>query len=962
MRARERQSGFTLVEVMVTLVILAIAFGTVYRIFLQSQSSFYGQKAMIEAQQNARIAMETLSEDIREASYGKDATQPSVTFAGPDSVSFVADIYDTIPGAETVSLYMGNDYDTGTVNPTDRIVYKAVYDTSGALLFDAPIAYGIADAGLAFRFFDKTAAEFTFPISQPDKISEVEVSVTAETPREVGNGEYRSVTLSTVVYPRNLPFTPSKSKPEPPSCSGVSSPNCESLTITWGTPTSNTDGSALPYNDISHFNIYWGTSTSSMNLDTRVARNVNEWTVKDLVGTQSYVLMVTCVSNNGVGSEGCVESGSPVGATAPLAPQSVTASTVGTAVTLRWKKVTLTTGGVAITTTVKYDVFRSLTPNTTPTAGNLIAPSLTDTAYVDLLTGACGTYYYRVTASACGVASAATADVQSSNFANPACVGNVSAADGPGFGEVTVVWTPPSIRSDGTPLSTAELSGYKVLYGTTSGVYPDSLWIAGGTSTSGFITGLTTCTTYFVNVVAVDLCGINADLCAENQQVAWTTTPCDAAVPVMPTGLAVTPGDTRLNLVWATSKDCDIASYNIYYDKTPGPPFNGTGANEGPSPVTVDFSSATVDSLVSAMSLTGLDPCDQYYVAVSAVDQCSPANESPLSISADGTPTCVACLVQNACIAEYATGSSSSSAHGDIASNESSDLTIEEMELSWKSGQTLSSVYAMGAKVWAADGSAGGDGAITPPTSPATIDVDDWVLSNSATTVAPAHLQLDFSGSSLGDSIVVGMVSGGGRCSAVIQPCNLYYADDFEDDPNGLLPNGWTVNSGTWSASAQRFKSTGTALCQATATSFPVLTDFTAEATVQVNGTNSNRRAGLYLRYVDSGNYYLFVLYPYYARAEFSRKVASGTLTSIAYLDGLPIYNGYNHVIRVTASGGTFRFWLDGNPIYWSGGTSGAELYDSNLASGKVSLYSNKSSTAYFDNIKVYHTCGGCSP
>jgi hypothetical protein len=947
---------------MITLLILGVAFGVVYNVFLRSQDAFFSQKAMVEAQQNARIALESVAADIRQASYGKDVTQASVTYAAADSVAFIADVYDTIPGAETIVLFLSAELDSGTVNPTDRVIHKAVYDTSGAVILESPIAYGIAAGGLTFRFFDDDGVEFALPVSNPDKIAEVEVAVTAETPREVDDGQYRAVSVSTTIFPRNLPFSTSKAKPSPPTISGLSSPNCESITVDWDVPSTYTDGAALAFNDISHFNIYYGTGLSSMNLDTRVARNIESWTVRNLDSQSSYIIMVTCVTKSGVESSGATMSGTPTTGMAPQSPASPTASTVGSAVTLRWKPVALDVAGAQITAEVTYDVHRSLSPSTPPTSANRIAADLTDTTYVDVLSGSCGTYYYRMTAVACGVSSAGTSDVQSSSVADPSCVASVSAIDGPGFGEITVFWTSPTTRSDGSPLTAADLSGYKIVYGTTSGVYTDTLFVSGGSSVTGLLSGLATCTTYFVNVLAVDVCDINGAICALNQQIAWTTTPCDMAVPQMPTGLVVTPADGRLDLVWATNQDCDIAGYRIYYDHTPGPPFYGADAAEGPSPITIDFSAATVDSTTSMASLTGLIPCQTYYVAISAIDQCPVPNESPLSLLASGDPTCLACLVQNACIAEYTTGSGSTSAHGDIASNESSALTVERMELSWKSGQGLVAVWAAGTKVWAADGSAGSDGAMSPPTSPASLDVDDWTLPATASTVAPVHLQVDFNGSALGDSIVLGLEAGSARCNTVIQPCNLYFADDFQDDPNGVMPNGWTSNSGTWSASANQLKSTGTTAARATPTSLGTLYDFTVETNVKLSGTNTNRRAGVYLRYVDSGNYYLFRIWPYYQRAELARKVASGALTTIAYLDGLPIYDNYNHLIRVTAEGSTFRFWLDGNPIYWSGGTSGAVLTDGSFSSGQFSIHSTSSSSAFFDNIKLYRTCGGCTP
>lgn len=43
-------------------------------------------------------------------------------------------------------------------------------------------------------------------------------------------------------------------------------------------------------------------------------------------------------------------------------------------------------------------------------------------------------------------------------------------------GSVTLSWTPPTLRADNvTPLAMAEIAGYRIYYGTTSGIYPNSV-------------------------------------------------------------------------------------------------------------------------------------------------------------------------------------------------------------------------------------------------------------------------------------------------------------------------------------------------------------------------------------------------------------------------------------------------------------------------------------------------------
>ncbi len=49
-------------------------------------------------------------------------------------------------------------------------------------------------------------------------------------------------------------------------------------------------------------------------------------------------------------------------------------------------------------------------------------------------------------------------------------------------GSVTIGWTPPVARANGDPLSLADISGYRVYYGTASGQYPNRVEINDSTA------------------------------------------------------------------------------------------------------------------------------------------------------------------------------------------------------------------------------------------------------------------------------------------------------------------------------------------------------------------------------------------------------------------------------------------------------------------------------------------------
>lgn len=94
---------------------------------------------------------------------------------------------------------------------------------------------------------------------------------------------------------------------------------------------------------------------------------------------------------------------------------------------------------------------------------------------------------------------------------------SVSSADLTGVGVVEGVtpevpqaanlsWVAPVEREDGTPISMAEIAGYRVYYGTTQGDYAAHVEIADSTSMQVTLSDLTT-GTYYIVVTVVDMDG-----------------------------------------------------------------------------------------------------------------------------------------------------------------------------------------------------------------------------------------------------------------------------------------------------------------------------------------------------------------------------------------------------------------------------------------------------------------------
>jgi hypothetical protein len=103
----------------------------------------------------------------------------------------------------------------------------------------------------------------------------------------------------------------------------------------------------------------------------------------------------------------------------------------------------------------------------------------------------------------------------------------------------------------------------------------------------------------------------------------------DEIAPAAPNGLTVAFGCGTATLMWNANSETDLAGYFLVYSRNAsGPPYSGTGANQGPSPIFVGG--------VTTYTLTGLDLDSNYSFNVQAVDAAD--NESPFGEEVTGRP------------------------------------------------------------------------------------------------------------------------------------------------------------------------------------------------------------------------------------------------------------------------------------------------------------------------------------
>lgn len=96
MRSIHNQSGFTLVELLISLVLSSLMFSAMLVVFQTQTRINTVEMDVVEAQQNARVAMSSLSQDIRQAGYFIDSfnKQPIWLDAAPHQLVFNANLSD----------------------------------------------------------------------------------------------------------------------------------------------------------------------------------------------------------------------------------------------------------------------------------------------------------------------------------------------------------------------------------------------------------------------------------------------------------------------------------------------------------------------------------------------------------------------------------------------------------------------------------------------------------------------------------------------------------------------------------------------------------------------------------------------------------------------------------------------------------------------------------------------------
>ncbi|MBI1891572.1 MAG: fibronectin type III domain-containing protein [Burkholderiales bacterium] len=402
---------------------------------------------------------------------------------------------------------------------------------------------------------------------------------------------------------------------EAPSGYYVISSDCASVIavptgLTVGTITNNSV--ALSWTAVtgaSGYNVYVSTTALGTN-ETKANGSLvtgTSYTVTGLQSNTKYYFFVTAQDSAGTNSQKSDVKDATTTTTTQAAPTSLSVGTVtASSVALSWTAASGATG---------YNVYQS---DISTASGGVLTKvngtGITGTSYTVTSLAASTTYYFVAKAyNASNQESPASNEVNATTSAQA----SVSAPTGLSAGTATDTSLVVSYTASGS----SDLAGYNMYYSTVSGgPYTKHNSVPNG-ATSYTYTGLTSSTTYYFVVRAVNLTGTES---ANSSQVSGSTL---SAKPAQPTNVAVGTGttDTTVPLTWTASTGPNLNGYNVYTATQTG----GAYTKHNSSLVGSGATSYTVDKL---------QPDSSYFFVVRAQNTSSVESVNSNEVAAKTLP------------------------------------------------------------------------------------------------------------------------------------------------------------------------------------------------------------------------------------------------------------------------------------------------------------------------------------
>lgn len=200
-KIKSGQSGFTLVEVLIVAMLSSILLTGVVTLFTTASRTYSGEDIKASARQDARAAFDLIITELTMAGFNPTQSAKFTAF----TVSSPAPIGPTIDATQ-VRIFM--DLPPDTINPADGVITAGsnediTYRLNGTDLQrnGQTVIPNVTNLSFTYRDGDGNPTAVAADIRQIDVTMTVQAS--APDPR---TGQTRSITLTTIVFPRNLLF------------------------------------------------------------------------------------------------------------------------------------------------------------------------------------------------------------------------------------------------------------------------------------------------------------------------------------------------------------------------------------------------------------------------------------------------------------------------------------------------------------------------------------------------------------------------------------------------------------------------------------------------------------------------------------------------------------------------------------------------------------------------------------
>lgn len=188
MNTRIRLSqGFSLIELLVTLAILSVVLGIIGQTVVRAQLAYQQQRDMMDAQQNARISLDSIARLIRSAG------------SNPRRIAMQAVQANPLAQATQNNIRIQSDWnppDGDLLDPYENIVFS--YNAASGMILKSEaidVAGGVPFAEriglLRFDYFDTNGLAILNPAAAPASIASIDVVIQTRVPR-MPNREFRT--------------------------------------------------------------------------------------------------------------------------------------------------------------------------------------------------------------------------------------------------------------------------------------------------------------------------------------------------------------------------------------------------------------------------------------------------------------------------------------------------------------------------------------------------------------------------------------------------------------------------------------------------------------------------------------------------------------------------------------------------------------------------------------------------